>query len=575
MTGIYDDHVNFAASTITVAPSPATSGTTFTMGGTNWPTPPFNITVWPSGQKPSSTNAEIIRVTARTGGAVTASVRAQEGTTAKPVTTSYAVTAGVTVKAIRDLENKVNWISPDDFGILGNGTDETSKWTTMIAYLNSTSNTSHLFLPIGEYGALGGFSLTKSGIMIQGESREYTTLYNLSTTNDFFQMNGDSQTMRDLGFFQATPTPTAGAAIHIQSGDASMIDNVNINGFWIGIDSSNSYHWTVTGSMIEGHKKYGIRVRSITFPDGGDQGITNCTIQSTLADAQIRWESGGGTKITSCKLVDGGVGFDAALTDGASTADLQIVNTSLENFTVAALRYLRLGSTGGVSSNTITGNQILAATAGVAGIIMGDGFFDTTITGNVIKGNSTAVGLEYQGGAGGGTVTGNEFLSWATGIKNTSTTYGLHVSGNRFGGVANWFEDNSVPGTVNPVVFEYRSKQRVSGLTSTATYTNLWQIDMSTFRSTEVDLFFGLLLNGVSRASRKINVIIGRESGNCIVTTVSDTVSGAVIDVQFDVTTTAGSVIIGVKRNAAAGGTDLVGPIDIKATGHINKFKPL
>lgn len=66
----FDEHKNFAYSTIVTAPNPATTGTTLTVQsgqGTLFPTPPFNATVWQTGVQPTTTNSEIVRVIATNG----------------------------------------------------------------------------------------------------------------------------------------------------------------------------------------------------------------------------------------------------------------------------------------------------------------------------------------------------------------------------------------------------------------------------------------------------------------------------------------------------------------------------
>lgn len=63
---IFDNHANFDYSLVATAPSPATSGMSLvvTAGqGALFPSPPFNLVVWPTGMQPLSTNAEIVRVT--------------------------------------------------------------------------------------------------------------------------------------------------------------------------------------------------------------------------------------------------------------------------------------------------------------------------------------------------------------------------------------------------------------------------------------------------------------------------------------------------------------------------------
>lgn len=101
-----DAHKNFAYSTVTVAPSPATSGTSLTVGtdqGVLFPDAPFNATIWPTGAQPTSANAEVVRVTAIADDTFTI-VRAQEGSAARTVIIGDQIAATVTAKTLTDAE---------------------------------------------------------------------------------------------------------------------------------------------------------------------------------------------------------------------------------------------------------------------------------------------------------------------------------------------------------------------------------------------------------------------------------------------------------------------------------------
>ena len=105
----FDNHANFAQSTIAVAPSPAVSGNTLSVlptTGTQFPATPFNATLWPNGSVPSDYTAEIVRVTNVVGDVFTIT-RAQESTTAQTVTAGYAIAATATVKTLTDIESAV------------------------------------------------------------------------------------------------------------------------------------------------------------------------------------------------------------------------------------------------------------------------------------------------------------------------------------------------------------------------------------------------------------------------------------------------------------------------------------
>jgi hypothetical protein len=103
----YDAHKNFAYSTVAVAPSPASSGTSMEVPsghGTRYPTPPFNGSVWPIGTVPTPVNAELVRVTAIVGDVLTI-VRAQEGSSARSIIVGDQFAAAISAKTLTDIES--------------------------------------------------------------------------------------------------------------------------------------------------------------------------------------------------------------------------------------------------------------------------------------------------------------------------------------------------------------------------------------------------------------------------------------------------------------------------------------
>ena len=105
----FDAHANFAVTTVTVAPTPANSGTSLTVqSGTVFPAVPFNATVYPPSVNPLSSNAEIVRVTANASGVLTI-VRAQESSTAESIAIGWTIIAGVTNKTLTDVQNAAGW----------------------------------------------------------------------------------------------------------------------------------------------------------------------------------------------------------------------------------------------------------------------------------------------------------------------------------------------------------------------------------------------------------------------------------------------------------------------------------
>lgn len=95
---------NFAYTTVATAPSPATSGTSLVVAsgtGALFPTAPFNLTIWPVSAQPTTSNAEIVRVTAISTDTLTIT-RAQEGTTARTVIVGDQIALTVTAKTMTD-----------------------------------------------------------------------------------------------------------------------------------------------------------------------------------------------------------------------------------------------------------------------------------------------------------------------------------------------------------------------------------------------------------------------------------------------------------------------------------------
>jgi hypothetical protein len=106
---LFDDHSNFAYSSVVVPPVPPLTGLSLSVSageGIIFPAPPFNIVVWPVNQMAVRTNAEILRVTEKVGDTFTV-LRAQEGTSARAIQPGDQVGANITVKTISDIEQVV------------------------------------------------------------------------------------------------------------------------------------------------------------------------------------------------------------------------------------------------------------------------------------------------------------------------------------------------------------------------------------------------------------------------------------------------------------------------------------
>lgn len=108
----FDAHKNFAVSTVATAPSPATSGLSLIVAagtGTLFPAVPFNATVWPATENPTTTNAEIVRVTAISTDTFTIT-RAQESSAARTIVAGDSIAANITNKTLTDIEASAQFV---------------------------------------------------------------------------------------------------------------------------------------------------------------------------------------------------------------------------------------------------------------------------------------------------------------------------------------------------------------------------------------------------------------------------------------------------------------------------------
>lgn len=104
----WDAHKNLAYSTVATAPSPASSGTSLVVAagdGAKFPAVPFNATIWPINTQPTTANAEIVTVTARSTDTLTIT-RAQESTSARTVVIGDQIAATITAKSLTDIESQ-------------------------------------------------------------------------------------------------------------------------------------------------------------------------------------------------------------------------------------------------------------------------------------------------------------------------------------------------------------------------------------------------------------------------------------------------------------------------------------
>jgi hypothetical protein len=129
----YDPLANFVYGVVAIVPSPAASGTTLSLtnaAATIFPDPAsvgaYNVTIWPTAVQPLSSNAEIVRITAKgaddSGGAGYVEftiTRTQESSSARTILVGDQIAATITKKTLLDIQQGLGFNAPQGFLING------------------------------------------------------------------------------------------------------------------------------------------------------------------------------------------------------------------------------------------------------------------------------------------------------------------------------------------------------------------------------------------------------------------------------------------------------------------------
>ncbi len=256
---------NFALSTVSVAPSPATSGTTLTPTSVaTFPaSAPFRVVAWPSGQLPTAANAEVMLVTGVSAGVWTVK-RAIEGSTAQSIVSGYQVQLAETSAFLLGLNPNVYNVT--EYGAVGDGaTDDTA---AIQACINDAPLGSTVTFPVG----VSGVYLISAPIVFKSGLRYVGTGYSQSGTVVIRQKNGANiGTAGNSGLF----VPDTWNANATYTGNPVLFENLTFDG-----NSSNNttsladnlviqnFQATITGCYFINACNNGIRMTDKTANGG-------------------------------------------------------------------------------------------------------------------------------------------------------------------------------------------------------------------------------------------------------------------------------------------------------------------
>lgn len=445
-----DAHKNFAYTTVTVAPSPATSGTSLTVAdGTVLPAVPFNATVWVTGANPLNSNAEIVRVTNNASGVLTL-LRAQEGSTARAIVVGDQFAATITAQTLTDAELTIS----DGTNTQGSGTIRLSNANGVSFGLNA-----------------GTLTASHNGLTTAAQSNHSHGNPQLNLTN----LTGTTAS-NSAGFTLSLSGPPAGLTTARASNDAIGLNTAL---------TANGVAWTVNSSGLSLNIPAFLTTAALSNHSHGNPTLNLTNLSGTTASnsagltlslsanpAQtvqpgIQSVSAGTTRVTTGEVVwsnANGVSFGVdgqtitatVRTDYLTTAALS--NHSHGNPTLALTNL-----SGTTASNSAGLTLSLSAAAGGGGAdgynVLAAGTQTATTAGTVLFENSNGVTFGMSGStritaSHNGLTTArasNDGIGLATAQSNVTWTVnsaGLSLDGRGYAGTGTTFNGANISGSV-------------------------------------------------------------------------------------------------------------------------------
>lgn len=269
------------------------------------------------------------------------------------------------------------------------------------------------------------------------QGRGNTAIYSTSSTADLFNDSSQGSSYTHIAFWNST-TSTAGAAVN-NIYALNKFEDCFFEGFFYQIQFKNENYSIIRACQFYNAVQYAIFNANGINPDAGDMIISDCSFgdvsRSTVA--MIFQNSSGGMKMSNLKFNAGGnfigdcirVFFSGS---GIQTGDLNITNSSFENFTGYGVN-IQITNSATLVNVEISNSQIssLHGGSGINLVANTSGTLGHVVLGNLVIGNSTSVGI---------TATGVSGLV-LSGIDNYATTQ------YSFSGNSGYFNDRDAVGS--------------------------------------------------------------------------------------------------------------------------------
>lgn len=473
------------------------------------------------------------------------------------------------------------------YGAKGDGvTDDTA---ALQAAVNALPIGGRLLLPSGTYKVTQSVTVSRP-MTIEGSARTSAnpaygaTIRTTDGAVTPLVVNSDHVTIRDVSFScgAGNPAVMAGqnAAVKFTAGNFCVIDRCRFAGFYVGVWVEVGYGWMFSDSYFVNNGKYALLIRDVGNIDSGDQVLRGCQFDADMTtwvpDAAIRYESGGGLKMAQNKVTNHNVGLDLAVEDGAATSVLVVTGNSFENQRVSCIKLARKGTTGTYARTNITGNQISGQLCSNPVISISAGITEVLVATNTMWGSASSTVLFGITGGDNIAIVDNSLRVALIGVNiASSSASNVRVAGNHFRDVATPTIDGTGAYASNKGLVEQRHLRPIINLTSTTTYTWLFQVNLPDRSGAEIELLVsGRIESGVAGfvlRQRRMAVILAGGAPVTLTTVGTDEAVGPPVDINWDTTSVPGALVVQIRRNAADGGVGLGAIARLEARGAVER----
>ena len=518
-------------------------------------------------------------------------------TTSADNTGTILVTAdGKRVKRVLSGHVSVKWFGAEGDGVI----DDTA--TIQKAVTFSCNNKYRLYIPTGNYLINSSFISVTGAVHIFGDGCASSTQRGLSrfittnTTGDLFNFtnSGGKVTLERISFENISyTTPVSGSvALNFQNADCTEFNQVSIINFYNNIFIKSGIYYNFNGLYCFDPVNIGVLIRNVTHTDVGDMSFDGCyfiinyfTNRVPLGSA-IKWESGGGLRVTNSKINFSGnakwkIGIDINPNTLSVTSVFIINGNSIENCTDNGIYFHNDNLATSIGKVIISNNEFMVGTFAVkifgtnaSGIADSTKFKGFVISGNKIDGQYGVV----CDGANSVNVFGNEFnVSQGTVLFGVSCYYcaqnGNILNPLAFGIVV--YQNGQTDNTVSYATDNLKFDRSIPNGATTSTTVKLFEILLlQNYRNCKITVDVDAMAEGIGATYLTQTRIFSSNGGTSTIQTVGTDLATTANLVDISYTIVGKTLALRVKLNSSAtSATSLHGKVTVKIDGRVYSVK--